>query len=370
MAGIYFQIPNIQQRGNKLLSDPSECLMDYWLKHFAKEIEWKAPHFKNKTIKSIYFGGAYPSDQQKPLITKLLEKVRQNFNVQELQEVSLEAYPGSLDLETLKFLKNTGFNRLVLKVYSLSDRTLKNVAIDHSAKKALEIIESSKIAGFDNFSVEMTYGHPYQTYDEWLNELRLLTSYNVPHISAEARSERLDSNGYGNKNRDSLTTFEGFSAIRAFATEHNYHHYEVVNLARKGYESLQNLGYTYREPLLGIGPGAVGFSNNTRWHNYSDYQVYEDCLENNLIPAQEEVLTNLDIVNEKILLGLRSQKGVQPARELKAYLNNMDYDQLMEELAKAYDADRLYKNPHDCFFFNRNYWLEVDDWLSRFFILR
>ncbi len=347
--------------------------MGIWWKNLAKELEFKAPYFKDKSIKSIYLAGTDLPSLSGTFLSDILSMAKQHFNLQEISEVSIEGSPKSLDMEHISRLRSIGFNRLVLHVYSLTDQHLRNNEVGHTAQEAIEVIESIKMAGFDNYCVEVTYGYPYQSYDEWLQELTLLASYDVPHITAEAFSENFSYQQHQPKpvreNLNCLTNAEGFLAIRAFATENNYHHYDVVDLAQKGYESIQNMAYSYREPYLGLGPGAESFNLNSRWGNFSDLEQYQNSLDNNSNPAQKEVLRHLDIVNEKLLLGLRSCKGIHPESELKHHLRIIDYEQLLGELEKAYANNRLYKDSGEHFFFNRNYWLEVDDWLSRFFIL-
>lgn len=373
MTAIYFQIPNIQAKGKKILHKPHNFSLDTWLQNLAKELEFKAPCFNYNRIKSIYVAGANPANLPKTFLLAILNLAKQHFSLQEFSEVSIEANPKSLDLASLSRLRDTGFNRLVVKVYSLNDQQLRNMGVSHTSKEAIEVIESIKMAGFDNYCLEMTYAHPYQSHDEWLRELSLLASYGVPHITAEAFSENYSFRQKAPKteieNVFNLSVAKGFSAIRAFVNEHDYDHYDVVNLALKGYESLQNMAYSYREPYLGLGPGAESFHQNARWQNFSNIHQYLNCLNDNITPAQKEMLSDVDIVNEKLLLGLRSNKGIHPELELKHHLRTIAYDHLMEELEKAYANHRLIKDTSEHFFFNRNYWLEVDDWLSRFFIL-
>lgn len=370
MAAIYFQIPNIQVEPKKIQPQPQNFSMDAWWKYLAKELEFKAPYFKDKNFKSIYLAGIDPANLPQTFLSNILNLAKPYFNLQELSEVSIESSPKSLNLKSLSLLSNTGFNRLVLKVYSLNDRYLRNIGVSHSAQDVIEVIESIKNAGFDNYCVEVTYGHPFQSYDEWLRELSLLAFYGVPHITAEAFSEYFSSRQFEPKpEMDDLTNAAGFSAIRAFVNDHNYNHYDVVNLAKRGYESIQNMTYSYREPYLGLGPGAESFNHNFRWRTISNIQKYQNYLDNKFYPGHEEILSDLDIVNEKLLLGFRSQKGINPQSELKQHLGTAEYEQLMEGLEKAYAKNRLYKGSSERFFFNKNYWLEVDDWLSRLFIL-
>ena len=186
MAGIYLHIPFCRKRCHYCdffkttdLSQKARLLAG-----LKKELESRASELDSEIINTIYLGGGTPSvlliDEQRDL----LNTIRQNYTVSDDAEITMEANPDDLSQAILSALREIGYNRLSMGVQSFSEADLKLMNRRHGVMQAVQSVKWARNAGFKNISIDLIYGLPNQTMEEWERNVRIAVELNVQHISA------------------------------------------------------------------------------------------------------------------------------------------------------------------------------------------
>jgi oxygen-independent coproporphyrinogen-3 oxidase len=265
-------------------------------------------------FETIFFGGGTPTELSAStlgeILAPLLEKAASNA------EVSLEANPENLDFETLRALREGGFNRLSLGAQSFDDGELQVLGRAHNAVKIETVVADARRAGFSNLSIDLIYGAPGTTLKRWQETLRRAIALDVSHISAYSLTiESGTSFGRSVRLGEFMAPDDDFLGDLMDETaktlgEAGFGRYEVSNWAKVGFESRHNLNYWRGGDYLGLGCGAHGHKNGHRYWNERDAKIYINRLENEgTARAGEEWLTPLERATELVALGLRCREG-------------------------------------------------------------
>lgn len=282
------------------------------LKGLKKEWELIWPLIQNKTIVSVYFGGGTPSLLGPSAIGEILSWIPLQDNI----EITLEANPDLVTLESMQQFKQVGINRVSLGLQSLDNPLLKTLGRTHSAQKGIEAVHITKEAGLGNITIDLMYDIPGQTISTWQSTLAQaanlpithLSLYNLtfeegavffkkkkelsPHLpSPEASLQML---------QDACTTLEAMGLAR----------YEISAFAKEGFQSCHNTGYWTARPFLGLGPSAFSFWEGHRFRNVCHLQKYLHLLSQNTLPRDfDEKLSTLASLHERLAVRLRMHAG-------------------------------------------------------------
>jgi len=269
---------------------------------------------------SVYFGGGTPTTLPAQALVRIMAVLRGVYRVADDAEVTIEANPGTVDPASLKRLREGGFNRLSLGVQALDDRLLRALGRVHTVEQAVQSIHWAKEAGFDNVSIDLIYGLPGQSVDDWRNTLEGAVSLEPRHISAYALSVepgtrfwRLQEQGLlGLPDED--TEVEMARQTEGILAEHGYERYEISNYAKPGYRCRHNQVYWKDGPYLGFGAGAVSYWSGERRRNVGEPKAYVRMVKGGEVPVEEaERLPPEKAVGEAVMLGLRMLDGVDAA---------------------------------------------------------
>jgi oxygen-independent coproporphyrinogen-3 oxidase len=273
---------------------------------------------------TIYFGGGTPSVLSPPEVARVLDALFSRLHFQEPVEITLEANPGTVTLESLKGFRSAGVNRLNIGAQSFQEKNLAMLGRIHSAKQAHAALSSARRAGFDDVGLDLMYGLPGQAFQDWSADLGSALAHGPEHIACymltvepatplaeEQRLGRFQPAPEGD-------VAELFMATSEFLAAHGFRHYEISNYARCGTDSCEgvrvsrhNSKYWTHAPYLGFGPAAHSFLPPKRLWNHRDVQHYVDEVRAARRPvAGEEVLTADQEMMEVIMLGLRTAAGV------------------------------------------------------------
>ena len=318
MAGIYIHIPFCKQACHycdfhfSTSTRQSQQLMEC----LKREIEIQHSYLSGKVVSTIYFGGGTPSLLELGEIELIITTIARLYTLSEQVEITLEANPDDLSMQYLKELHRLGINRLSIGIQSLNQQVLTWMNRAHTTKQALDSIEWSKDAGFDNINVDLIYGIPLEGYslEEDLASIMMLMP---EHISAyNLTIEPTTVFGHQLK-RGKLDEVSEEDAAQCFLTvmkelqSAGYLHYEISNFSLPGKQSRHNLGYWKGQAYLGIGPSAHSFDGqNSRQFNIANNPRYIKALMNNQVPFTREHLNAEQRINEMIMLGLRTSEGV------------------------------------------------------------
>lgn len=319
MAGIYLHVPFCRQACSYCDFHFSTSLQykNRMVSAMLAEMEMRRDFLDGQTVKTIYFGGGTPSLLDQAELALLLGQIRKLFTVDRAAEITLEANPDDLGREKLGEIKKAGINRLSIGVQSFSDRDLRFMNRAHSAEMAHSCIKNAQALGFDNITIDLIYGIPGQTFDQWKENVGTALSLNVPHISCycltiepKTRFGHLARKGSLIEKDEELVENE-FLYLLQQLTDAGFAHYEISNFAKPGYISQHNSAYWFDLPYLGIGPSAHSFDGSRgRYWNISNNALYMKAIEEGWAEREMEKLSDRDRANEYVMTRLRTQWGI------------------------------------------------------------
>ncbi len=315
-----------------------------------KELTMRAPTNQNQ-IETIYFGGGTPSLLQPVELASILKTIHQHYHVHPKAEITLEANPDDLDFNKLKHLKTEGINRLSLGIQSFHDRELKMMNRAHDSTQAIKCLEQSRVI-FDNLSVDLIYGMPESSLEDWDQNLSVVQDFDVPHLSAYALTvePKTALQNFIYKGLitplDESEVWAQFNQLSAFANRNNFVHYELSNFGKTGYFSANNTAYWQGKPYLGIGPSAHSFDLVYRSWNVANNVQYIKSIESGLLPNTTEKLTKVDRYNEFVMTGLRTMWGIS-LEKIKLDLGPRFAEYLLQE-SKVHIQDGLLEWNKEC----------------------
>ncbi len=339
MSGIYIHIPFCKQACYycNFYFSTSLKKKDELLNCLVKEISLRKKELKGDLIESIYFGGGTPSLLSTEEIQVLIDAVYNNFKVVENPEITLEANPDDLSEEKIIELSQSPVNRLSIGIQSFFEYDLKlmNRAHNvHEAKKCLEIATNY----FDNISVDLIYGIPDCSNEQWLANIRTALSFGIPHISSYALTVEPETalasfvkKGII-KNVDDDKAEEQFVILTDELSKAGFIHYELSNFGKNDFFSRNNSSYWLGKSYLGIGPAAHSFNGKQRSWNVQNNAIYIKKITQNKLPIQRETLSVTDRYNEYVMTGLRTIWGVSLEKINKDFGENyVKYLQMQSE---------------------------------------
>jgi len=311
-----------------------------------KELTLWQSRIEPGSFSTVYFGGGTPSLLEPETIGHFLSLLKT-----EQAEITLEANPETLDAQRLSAFREAGVNRLSLGVQSFSPRFLEAMGRGHSPEQSRRAIRDARKAGFENIGLDLIFGLPGQSLEDWAHELEEALALETEHISLYGLTISQDcpwgKAGLSPQNDDLQAD------MLELATENlnraGILQYEIANFARPGFASRHNRAYWRRENYLGLGPAAAGCIRNHRWNNVCDLPRWAAAVEKGELPLEGEELLSMDqVIAEAMFLGLRllegincldfaAQYGLDPRKRFKREISRMKKAGLLEE-----DENRLH----------------------------
>jgi oxygen-independent coproporphyrinogen-3 oxidase len=345
-SGIYIHIPFCKQAcyycnfyfstSLKKKEELLDCLI--------KEIELRKSELNNDIIETIYFGGGTPSILSTQEINRLIEAVYSNFKVVDNPEITLEANPDDLSEEKIIELSKSKINRLSIGVQSFFEHDLKLMNRAHNSDEAIKCLQIAT-QYFSNISVDLIYGIPDCTNEQWLANIQTTLSFGVPHISSYALTVE-PKTALANfikkgiiKNVDDDKAEEQFVILTEELSKADFIHYELSNFGKEGFFSKNNSGYWLGKSYLGIGPAAHSFNGKQRSWNVQNNAIYIKKINQNELAVQRETLTVTDRYNEYVMTGLRTIWGVSLSKIEREFGDN--YSKYLQMQSKKFIKQEL-----------------------------
>jgi oxygen-independent coproporphyrinogen-3 oxidase len=317
MAGIYIHIPFCKKACHYCNFHFSVSIQqkDEMIKSICREAELRQEYVTER-IDTIYFGGGTPSLLTAMELRLLLEKLKELFLIDENAEVTLEANPDDLNSSKPAEWKSIGINRLSIGVQSFFDQDLQWMNRAHTAEQALRNIQVAQEIGLHNITIDLIYGTPTLTDEQWKQNIKTALSLNIPHLSCYAltvepktalqkmieqhKTEDIDADKQGRQ----------FELLMEWMEAAGYEHYEISNFAQPGKRSKHNSSYWEGKHYLGLGPSAHSFNGFSRQWNISNNALYINQIKQNMVPYEIEQLTSTQQLNEYIMTSLRTSEGI------------------------------------------------------------
>jgi oxygen-independent coproporphyrinogen-3 oxidase len=281
-------------------------------------------------VDTVYFGGGTPSLLDAAHLQGILDAIRESFAT-ELVEVTLEADPETIEEEKAVAWVRAGINRVSFGLQSFVDKELVAAGRMHRRADIYRAVPILREAGISNISFDLIAGLPHQTKESWQQSLDELQTLGPEHVSIYLleidEGSRLGSELLRGGRRYSAGAVpsedemaEFYETAQRELRADGYHHYEISNWAKPGFESKHNLKYWRREAYLGFGAGAHSFSGTERWANAHDAAAYVSAVQGGKLPVeQKEKLTAESALEEELFLGLRQLDGIDLGRIEREY---------------------------------------------------
>ena len=326
------------------LKPASDCAeLERYPEFLIKEINMEAEKYSlgGSRVNSIYFGGGTPSMMPAGFFSRLINHIRENFEIAEGAEITAEINPESGNLEKLSDLKPLGINRLSVGAQSFDGGVLKTAGRIHNKNDIYNAVNNAKKAGFNNISLDLIIGLPGQTKDILYNDAKSILGLEPAHVSAYMLSVEKGTKFYEISKKRKIKGFaftpeeniaEYYEILCGLLAEKSYARYEISNFAKNGYESRHNLNYWKRGEYLGLGPSASSFlklenGKEIRKTNAADLEKYIRNISKKFHGGESdnsgviqnngdfiEILTEKDKTNEEIFLSLRTASGINAKR--------------------------------------------------------
>ena len=266
------------------------------------------------TIPTIFFGGGTPSLMPAKELSRVLELLKQRWEFSPQIEITMECNPDTLTLKSLEEYRAIGINRISMGMQSANTNVLKVLDRTHNPENVQRSVEQARLAGFDNVSLDLIYGTPGETLNEWEQTVKTALSYGVDHLSAYAlivedgtKLAAKIKRGEISKPDDDLMA-QMYLVVDELASKEGLNWYELSNWGRP---AEHNLVYWRNQNWWGLGPGAHSHVDGVRWWNLKHPSKYQEQLAKFESPMQDrETLTNEQKRDEKFMLQIRLREGL------------------------------------------------------------
>lgn len=341
MSGIYFHIPFCKQACSycDFYFETETSDLDLFVDRLVEEVErFRGTKYTEETVETIYFGGGTPSLLRPGQVEDILKRLDDVFDVAS-REVTFEMNPDDTSKAFLSDLYAAGINRISMGVQSFQPELLNMMNRAHSRKESFQSLELLGQSDFDSFTVDLLYGNPGESKSQLESDLENLLHIDPPHISAYSLTiepntrlgKQVDLGRIVRPSDDKIA--DQFDIINERLREHGMERYELSNYSRPGCEAIHNSRHWTHENYLGFGPGAHSFwwdEEAVRWGNEEHLQKYL----HRQSEREDEVLSNQQLAEERLMMGLRTRDGVGIAELSEKYgytLNDRQREYLQDQ---------------------------------------
>lgn len=351
--GIYVHIPFCQRKCRYcdfLSSNMEKKVIDKYIEALNIEIRTYSRELKEYKVATIYIGGGTPSFVDSKYIKEILENIRNNYDVEEKAEITIEVNPGTLLNEKIQDNKESGINRVSIGLQSTNNEELELLGRIHTYEEFEKNYNRLRKVGFDNINIDIMSAIPNQTLESYITTLNKVVSLQPEHISSYSLIIEEGTYFYNHQKELKLVTEdeerEMYYKTKEILQKHGYERYEISNYAKKGYESKHNSSYWTGVDYIGFGIGASSYVKGTRYDRirnideyisyYEDIENVENIKEKNKIECNIQVLTEKEKIEEYMFLGLRMIKGISKTDFAKQFNRTVEeiYGNVLDKYVK------------------------------------
>jgi len=318
MAGIYIHIPFCKVKCSycDFYKTTKTNKIDEFIKAVKLEMWLRRDYLNGLCVETIYFGGGTPSLLSPKQIFELITACNTVFNVIDMPEVTIETNPDDISIDYLRELKRIGVNRISIGVQSLANSDLKLMKRRHNSSQAISAIILAKESGFNNICVDLIYGIPGMSFQQWQKNLKEVFQLDIQHVSAYHLTYH-EKTSLGNDLKrglisevDENESLLQFEELVTEAKKNNFLHYEISNFAKDNFFSKHNTSYWKQTEYLGLGPSAHSYNKVSRQWNVANLTNYIRSIQDKKIPCEIEELTIRDRFNEYVITSIRTMWGI------------------------------------------------------------
>ena len=300
-----------------------ESVSKNYISAVLKEIELAQKTVGAAEVPSIFFGGGTPSLMPAAELARVIQEIRDRFELSPDIEITIEVNPDSVSLDFLEKMRQAGANRISMGMQSAVPHVLKVLDRTHNPENVSTAVEKARQAGFEHVSVDLIYGAPGESISDWQQSVTSALQLPIDHISAYAliieKGTKLAaqiSRGEVQMPPDEETAEKYLIADSAFEAA-GFNWYELSNWSKPGGQCRHNIAYWNGSMWWGVGPGAHSYFDNRRWWNVKHPATYQQKINAGESPVQsEEILSEENLADEYLMLQIRRREGI-PHRNLK-----------------------------------------------------
>lgn len=342
MAGIYVHIPFCNSRCiycGFFSSVGLLNLQDKYVDALLYESKLRNNYLNGEPIETAYIGGGTPSLLHDTNIKRIAKAI---YKKGVTKEFTMECNPDDVTPELCQTLHDCGVNRVSMGVQTFSDIRLRFLNRRHSSNDIPLAIRNLRNAGISNISIDLIFGFPQETMDEWEADIDHALKLNVQHISAYSLMYEEGTKLYAMLERGDIKENEENTSAAMYdtlidkLTKNGYEHYEISNFAKSGFSSLHNSSYWNGTKYLGLGAAAHSYDTASRQWNVSNIKEYIQSIESGIIPYEKEIIDDQTRYNDMITTALRTKEGIDLTR-----LSHDDYIYIIRNARKSIDAQTL-----------------------------
>ena len=326
MTGLYLHIPFCKSRCIYcgFYSTTHHELRQRYVDAVCREMEIKgteclmaANQETASLIDTIYLGGGTPSQLTTDQLRQLFLYINNVYALTPHPEVTIEVNPDDVTPEWAAALAPLGINRVSMGAQTFSDSRLRFLHRRHTADQVSQAVSMLRDAGIGNISIDLMYGFPDETLDDWQRDIDAALDLSVEHISAYCLMIEEGTPLWTMRNRENEKWRNGeelerqmYEMLTDRLTAAGYEHYEISNFARPGYRSRHNSSYWNDVPYIGLGAAAHSYDLTSRSWNVADIRQYIEAIEKGEIPCEREVLDGDTHYNDRVTTALRTCDGL------------------------------------------------------------
>jgi oxygen-independent coproporphyrinogen-3 oxidase len=283
-----------------------------------KEIERAAAQSAATYVPSIFFGGGTPTLMAPSDLSRVINAIKTYFTLTQDCEITIEANPDTVNTQMFSELRGAGFNRISLGMQSAVPHVLEVLDRTHNPANVEKAVLAARAAGFTEVSVDLIYGTPGESMQDWEKSIDAALALPITHISAYALIVEEGTKLAARVKRgeiimpdDDQTADKYILADNKFSAA-GMQWYELSNWSKPGSECKHNLYYWYGENWWGAGPGAHSHINGRRWWNVKHPGTYKEKILSDGNPTQDsEQLSDIEREDERLLLNIRLPRGIE-----------------------------------------------------------
>jgi len=324
MSGLYIHIPFCKSRCIYcgFYSTTQSHLRQRYVDAVCREMEGLSDSSATTQgkIETIYLGGGTPSQLNEAQLHQLFIYINKVYGMEHVKEVTMECNPDDITVKYAAILSQLPINRISMGVQTFSNDRLHFLHRRHTAEQIPVAVERLRQAGIRNISIDLMYGFPGETLDEWHQDIDAALSLNIEHLSAYALMyeegtplHRLLEKGVVSEIDEELN-LQMYSDLIDRLKANGYEHYEISNFAKPGYRSRHNSNYWNQTPYIGLGAAAHSFDGYAcRCWNTAHLMTYIEGIENGTPIFEQEILDTDTRYNDIVMTALRTCEGLNMA---------------------------------------------------------
>jgi oxygen-independent coproporphyrinogen-3 oxidase len=335
---------------SELNSDLTSVSLGY-IDQLIKEVDIAKKRVSNE-ISTIFIGGGTPTLLEAKDFARLLKKLEETFGFKSNIEITIEANPDSVNFDKLKELRETGINRISFGMQSAVPHVLKVLDRTHNPENVAKAVNDAKAAGFSEINLDLIYGTPTESIEDWQKSIAAALALPITHLSAYALIVE-EGTKFSNQIKrkefempDDGQTADKYLLLDEELTKNGFNWYELSNWSKPGSECQHNIAYWKGHDWWGLGPGSHSHIDGERFWNVKHPNTYKAALEIGEQIAGNEILTESEKESERVMLEIRLPAGIKKDSLNASQLENLEQYLTSGELEKsAWDAGSIALTP-------------------------